>query len=238
MVMTRRDIPPIDMVKSAWEPFKDNLLLTLGVPAILIYVPLILVAVPVSIISVIVLGAAALTNPKSMLAIWPVVVIGCFAFAVVYNLIRVGWTRILLKLAAGEHPPFSELTKATPWFWNFLIVNFLIGAATFVGSLFFVLPGIFIAVRTCMAPYLVVDRNMGPVEAIKESNNLVTGYSWQILGYYVMFTVANLVAGFVPIVHIVLPVAVMGFFDLALTKIYLMRAPSAAGVVVPGELTG
>jgi hypothetical protein len=235
--MTRRDISPVEVVKSTWEPFKDHLLLTLGIPAILIYVPSILVVAPCIVIAIFVVGWAALaSNPRAMLGIWPVLVIGSAVFAIVYNLIRVGWTKILLEMAAGGNPRFSELTKAMPWFWNFLIVNFLIGVATFVGSMLFVIPGLFVAVRTCLAPYLVVDRNMGPIEAIMESNKLVTGYSWQILGYYVMFTVVNLVAGFVPVVHLVLPVAVLGYFDLALTKIYLMRQTTAPAVTVTESL--
>ena len=82
------------------------------------------------------------------------------------------------------------------------------------------IPGVFFAVRTSFAPYLVVDKNLGPIEALKESNEMVTGYSWQILLYIVLYGFTNIVTGCIPVVG---AAAAMGFFDLLLTRLYRYR---------------
>ena len=70
--------------------------------------------------------------------------------------------------ARGRHSrPFLLSLKGKPWFVNFLIVNFIIGVATAIGGMCLIVPGVYIAVRVSLAPYLVVDRNMGPIEALK-----------------------------------------------------------------------
>jgi len=113
--------------------------------------------------------------------------------------------------------------KSTTWLLNFVIVMFIIGVGTAIGGILFVVPGIIFAIRTSMAPFLIVDENLGPIEAIVKSNELVTGYSWQLFIYFLAYAVINFVAGSIPLLNMVLPIAVMGFFDLALCRIYLMR---------------
>jgi uncharacterized membrane protein len=234
--LTQRDSPPLDMLRSTWTPYTDNVLVGLCLPAVLVYVPTIVVILPTLLIIALIGGIAAFTKPEALFALWPVLLIGMIAFAALYNFIRVGWTKIALDIARGGHPPFAEFGKGTPRFVDFLIVNFIIGIATFIGGLFFVVPGIFIAVRTALAPYLVVDQNLGPIEALKESNRLVTGYSWQTFLYYILLTVCHFVAGLVPLVQVVLPLAVMGYFDVALAKIYLMRSDRAVNAQLPDGL--
>lgn len=74
-----------------------------------------------------------------------------------------------------------------------------------------------------MAPFLLIDENLGPIEALVKSNELVTGQSWQIFIYFLAYGIINFVAGSIPLLGIVLSVAVMGYFDLALCRMYLQR---------------
>jgi hypothetical protein len=226
VVQAGRDVSCIDVLKATWPSFQSNLGVTLGIPTVLCGVPLFLVVVPVSIVAFLVAVLGGMYFSVRMAAVWallPVGLFGALAFAMVYNAIRVGWTKALLKLARGEETTFGDVKTGMPWYWNFLWVNMLIGVATVVGGFFFVVPGLFVAVRAAFAPYLVIEENLGPIQAIVRSNELVTGCSWQILLYHLLYFLANAVAGFVPLVGMVLPVGVMGYFDLALTKIYMIR---------------
>jgi hypothetical protein len=228
MNVMRRDVPSFDVLKNVWPTFKENLGVTLGAPAVLCFVPFLLVAVPASVVAFVVAGGAAMLNKGAvMFALFPVIVVAAALFAIVYNAIRVGFTRMLLNLAEGQPTVFSDITKGKPWFVNFLICNFIIGVATAIGGFLLIVPGVYVAVRCSMAPFLIVDKNMGPIEAIKESHEMVTGYGWQILIYYLCYAGANMLAGFVPIIGAVLPVAVLGFFDVGLAMIYVMRRQEA-----------
>ena len=231
--MRHSEVAFMDLFKECIPPVQNNMLIAIGVPAILIYVPLIVVGVPAGIIAFLVAGGTALLTRGSdaqtgaaMLAVMPIAVIAAIAFAVVYNVIRVGWTNVMLKMLRGQTATFGDLAESMPWFVNFLITMVIIGLGTALGTLLFIVPGILIAIRTSMAPFLVVDRNMTPVAALIRSNELVTGYSWQILGYFILYGIANAVATNIPIIQFVSGPAAMGYFDLVLARIYLMRQDS------------
>jgi hypothetical protein len=232
----------VEVIKDSWPLFTKNLGLALGIPAILVIAPMVIVGVPAWIAMVLVLGVeflhvighastnfAQVAQPMPQMgdgkipaALIPLGIITCVAFAAVYNAIRVGWTRVMLKLARNEPCSFGEMTTALAWYLKFLATLMIIGLATFVGGLCFVIPGIYISVRTSLAPFLVVDENLGPIEALLRSNQLVTGYAWQILLYIGLYGLANTVAGFIPLAGALLFIPIMGFFDLALARIYVM----------------
>ena len=61
----------------------------------------------------------------------------------------------------------------------FLLVGFMLVGQT-VGYLFLVIPGMVLQIAWILAPYLLVDKNMTPLDAIKRSNELTNGYKWTI----------------------------------------------------------
>lgn len=65
-------------------------------------------------------------------------------------------------------------------FWRFLGAHILTGIAVTLGLLAFVVPGLIIALGLMFVPYLVVERGLGPVEAIKESWRITKGNKWQL----------------------------------------------------------
>lgn len=218
------ETPFIDLIKDTWEPFTVNWKITIGSAAILSYVPMLAVGIPACIVAFVVAFLAALVNKELvMVFLFPVGIIAGLAFAAAYNALRAGWTKMLLRICHGQEVQFSELKSGMPYFLNFFLTLLIIGVATTIGSLLLIIPGIFIAIRTSLAPYLVVDENLGPIEAIMKSNEMVSGYSWQILGYYAIMGFANIVFGIVPMAPIILVPVSMAFFDLALARIYLYR---------------
>ncbi len=219
--MAQESINPITVLKDTWPVFRENLVLALGVPAILSWVPFIVVGIPACVISFVIALVTGLANRDAVGPVLiPVGLISGLIFAVAYNAVRVNWIRISLALVRNQGASFHDLMEISPWLVNFVIVNLIIGVATAIGAFFLVVPGVFIAVRTSLAPYLVVEENLGPVEALLKSNELVTGYSWQMLAIYVAYLAAGFTIGAIPVVG---AVAVMGYMDLALTQIYLQR---------------
>jgi hypothetical protein len=66
-------------------------------------------------------------------------------------------------------------------FWRFLGAEILLGIIVFFGFLLLVVPGVIAALGLGFAPYLVVDRGLGSVEALKQSWQLTKGYKWSLL---------------------------------------------------------
>lgn len=231
--MTRPELPAfqaqpfLDLIKDSWLPFKDNWILTTGSAAVLCYVPLILVCIPCCIVVFLSMLVAGFINKGLMMPV-------CFVegvffvvlFAAAYNFVRAGWTKMLLRLAAGKSAKFSDLKSGMPWFINYLLTCFLLGIATAIGTCMLVVPGIIIAIRTSFAPFLVIDENLSPMEALLKSNELADGYSWQLLGYHCIMGICNLIFGLTPLNFVLAP-ASMAFFDLVLARLYLYRKGQA-----------
>jgi len=222
----------LDVLADTGPEFANNLSLMIGIPAILVIVPMLVVGIPAGIVSFLVAGGTAMVTKENMGAVFlaeaPVFIVAMLCFAVVYNAIRVGWTRVMLKLAEGQPTGFAELTASLPWLMNFILVCMIMGFATLIGGFLFVVPGVYIAVRTCMAPFLVVDENLGPIQAIIRSNDLVTGYAWQIALYILLYFVGNAIAGFVPFLGFFIAIPLMGYFDFALARAYVMLKNTSA----------
>lgn len=211
----------VAVLKETVTPFKDNVGVLLGACCLMLYVPLLLIGVPVMIVAF--LAAIILGKDNAVWAFIPLTIIGMVLFAAGYNLFRVGWTRILLKVVDGQSAAISDMREAMPWFMNFFLCCALIGLATGLGTCFLIVPGIYIAVRTAFAPFLVIDEGLGPIEACIKSNDMVTGYAWQILLWGVILGVANMVASNIPLLSLALTPAVTAYFDLTLAKIYRAR---------------
>ena len=67
-----------------------------------------------------------------------------------------------------------------------------------------IIPGIIFACKLAFVPYLVMDKNLDPVEAVKESWRMTKGYGWTIfaMGFVSIFIVLGglllLLLGIIP----------------------------------------
>lgn len=210
----------IDVMKETVTPFKDNIGILLGACCLMLYVPFIVIGVPVGIVAFLV---CLMAKDSAGWVLIPLTIISMVVFAAGYNLFRVGWTRILLKVVDGQRASINDMRESMPWFVNFLLCCMLVGLATGLGTCFLIVPGIYIAVRTAFAPFLVIDEGLGPIEACIKSNDMVTGYGWQICLWGLLFGIVNFVAGNIPLLSLALTPAVTAYFDLTLARIYRNR---------------
>jgi uncharacterized membrane protein len=61
----------------------------------------------------------------------------------------------------------------------------MVTVVVIVGFIFLIVPGIYLAFKYTFVPYLIVDKNLGPIEAMKASSKMTDGIKWDILGFYV-----------------------------------------------------
>lgn len=66
-------------------------------------------------------------------------------------------------------------------FWKYLGAKILVGIIVTVGFLLIIIPGIIAALMFLPVRYLVIDRKLGPIEALKESRRITSGHKWQLL---------------------------------------------------------
>jgi uncharacterized membrane protein len=100
------------------------------------------------------------------------VVIGIF--------VTIGMTTFALR----AHDDIASVKMGDLWnpqpFWRFLGAEVLAGIIIFVGFLLLVVPGVIASLGLCFVLYVVIDREAGPINALKESWRLTKGSKWQL----------------------------------------------------------
>ncbi len=92
---------------------------------------------------------------------------------------------MLINLALKSHDSVESVRFSDAWsklpFWNYIGVKILAAIIVIVGLILLVIPGIIAALMFLFSNYLVVDKGLGPIEALKESMRITKGHKWQLL---------------------------------------------------------
>lgn len=107
-------------------------------------------------------------------------------------IIRIGYTKIFLRIYDGESPKFTEIFQEYRTFWKYLGVCILSVLAFVGGLLLLIVPGIIWAVRFSFSSFIVVDTKIGPVAAMKESYAITKGKFWELLFFWLSIGIFNL----------------------------------------------
>ena len=226
----RRDRELGELLGIALAMFQENIGIILGGTAVTMIVPT-LIMVPVA-VGIAVMGGFAgegsQIDPAKMLPIFAIGGVGIIVTIIAYMLVKIGFTCILLKISKGERPAFSEFTQNMGYFANFLGVSFLVGLIVCAGFICLVIPAIYLGCKLIFAPLLVLDRGMGPIEAMKESWTLSEGQFWKIFLSAVAYTVVNVIVGFIPLIGLVGQFLTFPYYELLICSIYRSRTGDLA----------
>ena len=138
----------------------------------------------------------------------------------------VGMGGTAFYLAAHDNSETVELSSL--WhpqpFWKYLGASILASLAIGVGLVLLIVPGIILALMFMFTTFLVIERELGPIEALKESNRITRGHKWNLLGLLLMLILVNLLGVLALIVGLLVSVPVT---VLALTHVYRVLGGAA-----------
>jgi len=107
-------------------------------------------------------------------------VLGFFYSILIVNPIDYGISFAYLKAARNDKLEIRDMFEAFRNYWNAVLANLLVGAIVIVGLFLLIIPGIIFACKLAFTPYLVVDRRMTVIEAVKESWRMTNGHAWTV----------------------------------------------------------
>lgn len=107
-------------------------------------------------------------------------------------ILGMGMTLILLRVYDKAHTDYTDLLEPIHLFWKYFVMTVLVVIITSIGFVLFVVPGIVAAIALVFAPYLVVDRNMKPLEALQESMHITHGHRWNVLIFGALVFIVNI----------------------------------------------
>ena len=89
---------------------------------------------------------------------------------------NLGMVRIFLNITRGQEADLSMLFGVGRFMLVAIAAQILAGIAMFAGFLCFIIPGIILALGLQFYLYVIVDKNMGPIQALQESWRLTDGH--------------------------------------------------------------
>ena len=158
-------------MKLAWDKFKLHAELSLGA-------------------TLLVLAISFFTGNERHGTSWGIVALAAMVISLI---IRIGYTKIFLRIYDGEMPKFMEIFEEYPLFWKYLGVLILCFLTAAGGLLLLIIPGIIWAVRFSLSPLIVVDTKARPVSAMKESYAITKGSFWKLLLFWICLIAINIV---------------------------------------------
>jgi len=136
-----------------------------------------------------------------------------FARVILQSFLSLGALHIVLEITRKKKAKFSDIFDVAYLLPNYIGTVFLRGLIILGGFLLFIIPGIIWSVKFQYASYLVVDKNLGPMEALRKSSALTQGIKWQLFFFNIILMLVNLlgVLSFFIGLLVTIPVTMLAF---------------------------
>ncbi len=108
------------------------------------------------------------------------------------TIISIGLIKIALRFCDNEKARFRDLFSHYRLFFNYLLGLVLYGLIVFVGTLWLIVPGIIWGIQFSFFDYFIVDKKVGPIEALKRSSAITRGAKWNLFIFFLMLIGINL----------------------------------------------
>jgi len=181
-------------IKFGWETFKKRTMFFVGITIVIGIISWAIGALVGAI-------AASSTSP----------VTGLISF-----LLNLGLSTLLnmgvIAYALKAHDAPNAVAAKDLWhpqpFLFYLGATVLVFLCVGIGFLLIIVPGIILALMLMFTPYLVVDKNLGPIVAMKESKRITDGSKWQLFVFAVALFGLNLLGAIALLIGLLVTIPV------------------------------
>lgn len=119
-------------------------------------------------------GPGGPQQPVSVLSpLWSILVTGPCSSA---------YAHLCLRAVRGHEPELDDLLAGFRTYVNAVGAMLVYALAMLVGLVLLVVPGLVAMVRLSFTPFLVVDRDLSPIAAVKTSWEHTRGHGWSLFG--------------------------------------------------------
>lgn len=144
----------------------------------------------------------------------------------------VGMGVMAFFIAAHDNPETVDLSAL--WhpqpFWKFLGTSILVGLAIGIGFILLIVPGVIAAIFFMFSTVIVIDRGLGPIEAMKESMRIGQGHRWTLLGLLALMALIALAGALALLVGLLVAIPVT---TLAFIHAYRVLSGTDGGKRIP-----
>ncbi|MGB4076488.1 MAG: hypothetical protein WBK28_02170 [Minisyncoccia bacterium] len=110
------------------------------------------------------------------------------------------------------HDALSSVSLRDLWrphpFWKFVLAIITLGVTVLVGLILLIVPGVIFSLMFFPTLYIVLERELGPIEAMKEAARMTKGNRWKLLLFGFAVLGINLVGALVLLVGLLVSIPV------------------------------
>lgn len=131
-------------------------------------------------------------------------------------ILSMGVINAYLQITRGKKVTMETFTSIVTKIVNYFVAQILMILIVLGGFLLFIIPGIYFSLKFMYAPYLVIDKGMGPIEALKASGQITHGVKWDMIGFMAAAAIlmySGILALFVGLL-VTMPVATLSYVIL------------------------
>lgn len=117
-----------------------------------------------------------------------------------------GFIRISLNLVDGKKIQFSDIYSESDLFLKYFLGTILYYLIIFGGLILLIVPGIIFALKFQYYGYLIIDKKLAPVEALKMSSKLTQGVKLKLLVFGFLLGLIDFVGALVFLIGLFLTI--------------------------------
>ncbi len=132
---------------------------------------------------------ADLAKKRSLTA---VSVIFNIIYIILAYIVQMGMMGISLKLCDGQPAKVSDLFAYVNKFLKYIAASILYGLIVLGGTILLIVPGIIWGIQFGFYGYAIVDKDIGPVNALKQSSRMTYNAKWDLAIFGLLVFLINL----------------------------------------------
>tara|TARA_B100000508_G_scaffold60333_1_gene47085 strand:+ start:131502 stop:132077 length:576 start_codon:yes stop_codon:yes gene_type:complete len=122
------------------------------------------------------------------LSVWVLFALGTSnaAFTALGYIIFGGYIAVMMRHLAGDRVVFDDLFSLDSRWISFVFLGMIKFIFILIGLVLFIVPGIYLIVKWMFAEYLVIEKGMKPMEALRASSEMTKGNRWKLFGFMLL----------------------------------------------------
>lgn len=107
--------------------------------------------------------------------------------------IQMGLYNSSLLITSGIKPGFDQLYSNDRHFISYVVSSILFGLMVTIGFILLIVPGFYLMARYGLFPYFILDKNMGPIQALEAASQASEGKRWFLFLMFISLILLNIV---------------------------------------------
>lgn len=146
---------------------------------------------------------------------------------------KMGLYNSILMITTGAKPGFDQFYRNWPKLLNWFVANFLFGILFLIGICLLIAPGFYVLARFGLFPFFILDKNAGPIEAMKQASQATEGIRWPVCLLFLACIGINLLGLLFFVVGLLITVPISLF---ALATVYRQITGQSKNSIQPSDI--